>query len=128
MSSSAREDPADETKVDELDEAAVEAETGQSRRSLSFQLRSQEALSPSALRYSSLTILFFSLSFSLFSSPVAPVADPPKRKRGRPPGSKNKKTLAAQAAAAAAAGPSGAGSSTDTPKRGRGRPPKVRYF
>ncbi|KAH9857000.1 hypothetical protein C2E23DRAFT_806227 [Lenzites betulinus] len=51
----------------------------------------------------------------------APQADPspPKRKRGRPPGSKNKKTLAAEAALAAT------GSSTESPRRPRGRPPKV---
>ena len=59
---------------------------------------------------------------------AAPAAEPVKRKRGRPPGSKNKKTLAAEQAKAAAAGPStGAGTSGEQPvKRGRGRPPKVR--
>ena len=56
-----------------------------------------------------------------------------KRKRGRPPGSKNKKTLAAEQAKAtttAAAGSStGAGTSGEQPaKRGRGRPPKVRIL
>ncbi len=56
-----------------------------------------------------------------------------KRKRGRPPGSKNKKTVAKEQAAtstavAAAAGPStGAATPGEPPvKRGRGRPPKVR--
>ncbi|RPD66262.1 hypothetical protein L226DRAFT_193346 [Lentinus tigrinus ALCF2SS1-7] len=48
----------------------------------------------------------------------APKTDPqPKRKRGRPPGSKNKKTIAAEAAAAEAG-------SSAPPKRPRGRPPK----
>ncbi|KAI0705823.1 hypothetical protein BC835DRAFT_1409889 [Cytidiella melzeri] len=81
MSSSAREDVVDDPKLDELDEAAVEADT------------------------------------------VVPAAEPVKRKRGRPPGSKNKKTLAAQAATAGTS--TGAGTSGETPvKRGRGRPPK----
>lgn len=63
---------------------------------------------------------------------AAPAEQPVKRKRGRPPGSKNKKTVlkeqASAAAAAAATGSStGAGPSGEAPvKRGRGRPPKVR--
>lgn len=50
-------------------------------------------------------------------STAAPASEAPvKRKRGRPPGSKNKKTLAAGAAAA---------DEPEKPKRKRGRPPKV---
>ncbi|KAI0375018.1 hypothetical protein BV20DRAFT_976953 [Pilatotrama ljubarskyi] len=51
---------------------------------------------------------------------AAPQNEPqPKRKRGRPPGSKNKKTLEKEAATGTA------GPSAEAPRRPRGRPPKT---
>ena len=75
------------------------------------------SLAAPSLRPSAVLTLVLDLPIS------APSTDaPPKRKRGRPPGSKNKKTIAAEAAAAAA------GPSTDVQKRPRGRPKKVGLF
>ncbi|KDN49341.1 hypothetical protein RSAG8_02043, partial [Rhizoctonia solani AG-8 WAC10335] len=52
---------------------------------------------------------------------VTPPPQPTKKKRGRPPGSKNKPK-----AATAGAGTSAAADATPTVKKKRGRPPKVR--
>lgn len=80
MSSPAHDEPADDPKVDELEETA-DGDTGEGEE-------------------------------------AAPAEQTVKRKRGRPPGSKNKKTLAAEAA--------GTGASPEAPAvpRKRGRPPK----
>ena len=69
MSSSAREDVGD-TKVDELEEAALEAETGTSRRSPAFHLRSTTSRSwkrrqTQHAHFSCLSLSLFSLSFFL---------------------------------------------------------------
>lgn len=98
----ASEDP----KVDEIEDSAGGADTGPfTSSSVPFCiLIGQAPYSPSPL---------------ILRSVGTQPDPPPKRKRGRPPGSKNKKTLAAEASAAAA------GPSTDSPRK-RGRPPKVR--
>lgn len=103
------EDPraaSEDAKVDEIDESAGGADPGAHTSSSvpCFILIGQAPYSPQ------------SLDLAILGTQPDPA---PKRKRGRPPGSKNKKTLAAEAAAAAA------GPSTEAPRK-RGRPPKVR--
>lgn len=68
MSSSAREDVPEDTKVDELEEAAADAETCKSRRSLAFHLRSTASRSwkRAHIQHADFPRLFFSCSVLLF--------------------------------------------------------------